>query len=880
MDPSDDHEHQPSDAPHLLRGVLDHILALNRAETSRAPGPDGVAGDATASGGAGALRSEAPAPDPLESTEAPRPPLRPPPRSGELAMPRVGATVRDTWELSALLGRGGFGVVFRARHEALGRDDAIKFLHPHLAGDEELRARFRREAMLMAKLRGDHLVHVHDYGEHEGLPFFAMERLEGESLHQRLGARRPLPLAEVHLLARGILRGLAEIHEHDIVHRDVKPANIFIVEGTGRVKMLDFGLAMTSMRLTSQGAIMGTPLYMAPELLLSPDATASVTTDLYSAGVVLYQMLTGRVPFSPGEDGHLADFLRRVIGRAPRSPRLERPEIPEALEELVLAAIDKDPARRPPSAAAFVAELDRACESADDPSPAPKLERASSASARAPSEASPEPARSARTRSPLRSLILSGMVLTVAASFVGLGLFWPGGALPVSSEAGEIIVSAPAWASEQTTHRYEVLCDALRRQAPRRARCARVSRWSAEPSRYRERFLASGAAMAIHVSDEDSAAVMLDDALAELPLLDGLPPVDLREPEAIEQLAPLLALLPRASAEGAFEVPPIDVERVGYEWATIGALLRRLHRSDTTRESVRELRALARCEGAREGVAEDQRWCDIARYLAASVELSHPETCPRIEPVFRRLSEDTDPVLSAMARLLRAECIVSRDPRRAAAMALDALGPVATPGSCELVNVLPFAPHLVTGTEPERRLLARLETFDPRGCPGAAEVVARRGGGYRGREQWARAARDFYQAYGLDPGNRVYLIAWAEARLRTPLDHESRERLRYELRRDLFGDPIAEHERGLGVAVVYLRWLVTRAPGDAVDLLALYDGVPQGVVPLPAGACDGLRALACHDDDDDGDCAVDLLRAPKSAEYRPRLEAALQLTAE
>lgn len=878
MDPADDHEHRPSDAPRRLRGVLDHILALNRAEISRASEPDGVAGNGARSAGAHAPRSEAPVVDPLEPTGVPPAPEHQPPRSCELAVPRVGVTVRDTWELSALLGKGGFGVVFAARHEALGRDDAIKFLHPHLAGDEELRMRFRREAMLMARLRGDHLVHVHDYGEYDGLPFFAMERLEGESLHQRLSGRGPLPLDEAHRIATGILRGLAEIHGHDIVHRDVKPANIFILEGTGRIKMLDFGLAMSSMRLTSQGAIMGTPLYMAPELLLSPDATASVTTDLYSAGVVLYQMLTGRVPFLPDEDGNLADFLRQVIGRVPPSPRHDHPEVPEALEQLVLRAIDKDPDRRPSSATAFVEELDRACESVGASSPTPRLGLTTGASARSPREVSPRAARSARTRPLPRSVAIWGMVVTVVVVIAGLGVLWPAGSLPESYEAGGIIVSVPAWVSEQTTQRYETLCNALRHRAPRRTRCVRVSRWNAEPSRYRERFLGSGAAMAIHVNGEDSAAITLDDALAGLPVFDGLPAVDLREDEAIEQLAPLLVRLPRASVEGTFEVPPLDVERVGYKWATIGALLRRLHSGDTTRESIGELRALARCEGARDGVAEDQRWCDIARYLAASVELSHPETCPRIEPVFEQLSADSDPVLSSMARLRLAECIMRRDPGQAAAMALGALDSVETPGSCELVNVFPFIPHLVTGTAAERQLLARLDAFDPRGCPGAAEVVARRGGGYREREQWDLAAQDFYQAYGLDPSNRVYLIAWAEARLRLPLDRESRERLRVELRRDLFGDPIAERERGLGVAVIYLRWLVTRAPADALELLALHDGVPEGTVPLPEGACDGLRALACQEDD--GDCAVDLLRAPKSALHRPRLAAALQVTAE
>lgn len=274
-----------------------------------------------------------------------------------LRAPEPGAVIRDTWELLDLVGQGGFGLVFIARHRNLGRNDALKFLHPHLANDAEVRARFEREAMVMARMRGDHLVHVHDYGEHEGLPFFAMEHLEGQSLEQRLEATEPLPMPEFYRLADGILRGLAEIHAYGVVHRDVKPANIFALERTGRIKMLDFGLAMTSMRVTSKGSMMGTPLYMAPELLLSPDVEASVATDVYSAGVVLYEMLTGRVPFLPSRNGKLADFLQQVITATPRPPSVGRPEIPDAVEDLVLRAIDKDPDQRPETADEMVEAL-------------------------------------------------------------------------------------------------------------------------------------------------------------------------------------------------------------------------------------------------------------------------------------------------------------------------------------------------------------------------------------------------------------------------------------------------------------------------------------------------------------------------------------------
>lgn len=275
-------------------------------------------------------------------------------------VPHPGSVVRDTWVLSERVGQGGFGLVFSAYHRALNRIDAVKFLHPHLSHDPELRARFTQEALVMAKLRGEHLVHVYDCGEHHGLPFFAMEFLRGKPLQEIAIREQPVSLRRFHALANGILRGLAEIHAHGIVHRDVKPANIFVLEQTHFVKVLDFGLAKTSMRLTSKRAIMGTLLYMAPELLLTPDTQASPATDIYSAGVVLYQLLTGHVPYASGRNGNISDFIQSVFSSTPRPPRADRPSIPAPLEDLILHAIDKNPSRRPKSAGGFADALEQA----------------------------------------------------------------------------------------------------------------------------------------------------------------------------------------------------------------------------------------------------------------------------------------------------------------------------------------------------------------------------------------------------------------------------------------------------------------------------------------------------------------------------------------
>lgn len=274
-----------------------------------------------------------------------------------VAVPRPGMVIRDSWKLLEPLGKGGFGTVFEARHLALERFDAIKFLHPHLADDEGIRERFHIEAKTMARLRGEHLVQVHDYGMHGPLPFFVMERLTGESLHALLTREAPLPASVFFPIAEGILRGLAEIHAHGIVHRDVKPGNVFVEGASRQIKILDFGLAKTSLHITSHNLKIGTPVYMAPELLLSADASASTATDLYSAGVVLYQMLAGRLPFRFDPQGGMMGLVRQLLAANPQAPSLGDDPALRAAGELVLRAIDRDPGRRPESAAAFVEAL-------------------------------------------------------------------------------------------------------------------------------------------------------------------------------------------------------------------------------------------------------------------------------------------------------------------------------------------------------------------------------------------------------------------------------------------------------------------------------------------------------------------------------------------
>jgi serine/threonine protein kinase len=291
-------------------------------------------------------------------------------------VPPAGTILRGTWRLSSWMGAGSFGVVYGAVHRSLQREDAVKFLHPHLARDQDIRARFRREAVTMARLCGEHLVQVHDCGEHEGLPFLIMERLHGHALDERLRRDGPLPLQSFRRLSVGILRGLAEIHAQGVVHRDIKPANIFVLAHADRVKLLDFGLALNS-SASQAGTLAGTPYYMAPELFLAPDAVASVSTDIYSAGVVFYQMLTGRLPFTAAGAHGVAELLQRITTGSPASPRALGAGVSVEVDELIMRAISHDPAKRPSSSDELIAVLEGKASSANPSSPRSTDERLS-----------------------------------------------------------------------------------------------------------------------------------------------------------------------------------------------------------------------------------------------------------------------------------------------------------------------------------------------------------------------------------------------------------------------------------------------------------------------------------------------------------------------
>jgi serine/threonine protein kinase len=274
--------------------------------------------------------------------------LAPPQGPGEIG--RLGP-----YRVSRVLGVGGMGVVFEAVDIQLHRSVALKALLPALAASAPSRERFLREARAAAAIEHDHVVTIYQVGEDRGLPYLAMQLLRGESLETRLRRDGRLPPAEALRVGREVAEGLAAAHERGLIHRDVKPANIWLQAGSGRVKLLDFGLARATAddsHLTQSGAVLGTPAYMAPEQV--GGRAVDGRADLFALGCVLYRCLTGRLPFA-GADA-LA-ILSALATETPPPVRELNPEVPTALSGLVMRLLAKDPNRRPPSARAVADAL-------------------------------------------------------------------------------------------------------------------------------------------------------------------------------------------------------------------------------------------------------------------------------------------------------------------------------------------------------------------------------------------------------------------------------------------------------------------------------------------------------------------------------------------
>ena len=252
------------------------------------------------------------------------------------------------------LGSGGMANVYLAEDQELGRRVAIKILNERHANDDQFVDRFRREAKHAAGLSHPNIVAIYDRGEAEGTYYIAMEYLDGRSLKELIVARGPAPVHVAIDYARKILDALRFSHRNGIVHRDIKPHNV-IVDAEGRVKVTDFGIARAgTSQMTEVGSIIGTAQYLSPEQ--AKGAPVDQTSDLYSVGIVLYELLTGKVPFTGDSPVEIA---MKHISAIPEPPSSLRPDIPEDLDLIVLRALGKTPEERYPSAEEMDKDLAR-----------------------------------------------------------------------------------------------------------------------------------------------------------------------------------------------------------------------------------------------------------------------------------------------------------------------------------------------------------------------------------------------------------------------------------------------------------------------------------------------------------------------------------------
>jgi eukaryotic-like serine/threonine-protein kinase len=269
----------------------------------------------------------------------------------------VGELIADRYELEELVGSGGMSSVYRAKDSLLERHVALKVMHEQLLTDGDHVERFRREARLAAQLSHPSIVTVIDRGEQEGRQFIVFEYVEGENLKALVEREAPLPEREAIELALQVADGLAFAHAHGLVHRDVKPQNVLLTDD-GRAKVTDFGIARSidvHRGLTQTGTVMGTSDYISPEQARGGPVDAC--SDIYSLGAVLYELLTGDVPF---QGDNFVSVAMRHINDPPPSVRERRPELSPRVDAAIRKAMAKDPDDRFPTMEAFATEL-RAC---------------------------------------------------------------------------------------------------------------------------------------------------------------------------------------------------------------------------------------------------------------------------------------------------------------------------------------------------------------------------------------------------------------------------------------------------------------------------------------------------------------------------------------
>jgi eukaryotic-like serine/threonine-protein kinase len=276
---------------------------------------------------------------------------------------RIGEVIADRYELCRLLGSGGMGVVFEARHKLIGRRFALKLLHPQYAQQPSMLTRFQREARAAGALENEHIAAVTDFGfAADGAPYLVMEHLDGEDLAAHLARSGPLPVTRAVSFVIQACRGLAAAHARDIVHRDLKPANLFLTrrgDGSDLVKVLDFGIAKlvdgdgTESAITGTGKLLGTACYMPPEQAKG-ESDLDHRIDIYALGAILYELLSG-TKAHPGTNYNAVLFHILTEKHEPIAAR--RPDVPQGLGRIIERAMASDRAERYQSVTALMEAL-------------------------------------------------------------------------------------------------------------------------------------------------------------------------------------------------------------------------------------------------------------------------------------------------------------------------------------------------------------------------------------------------------------------------------------------------------------------------------------------------------------------------------------------
>lgn len=279
--------------------------------------------------------------------------------------PLVGATIRDRYKLIHKLGKGAMGVVYKAAHINDGRHLAIKILHTHLSSDPESIKRFQAEAKAASSLMHQHIVRLYDVGMIPGgQPYIAMEFVEGKTLAEAIRAKRCYDTREALPIIRQVCEALAEAHSHGVVHRDIKPANIMLTDRFGQqsfVVVLDFSISKVIQKVsdvdtTTSGVVFGSPAYMSPERFQG--AGGDFRTDIYSMGIIMFQMLAGRPPFKSSD---LYKLMNDHVSQLPPKVKDIRPDcdIPDSLQAAIDRALEKKPEDRHTNMKNLLAEIDQ-----------------------------------------------------------------------------------------------------------------------------------------------------------------------------------------------------------------------------------------------------------------------------------------------------------------------------------------------------------------------------------------------------------------------------------------------------------------------------------------------------------------------------------------